>query len=128
MTPSLAYRLDCTSTGPTVEGRCQFPPGFPGFDGHFPGDPILPGFLHIQTALDLLHLAAAVPAAAALAGVENAKFTRPIRPHEEVTIRLTPAGPLEFDAELAVAGGGGGGGVCSRFRLSLGQESAAVQR
>jgi 3-hydroxymyristoyl/3-hydroxydecanoyl-(acyl carrier protein) dehydratase len=92
-----------------VRGRMTYFAGHPGFDGHFPGDPILPAFLHVQAALDLLHAAGL---RVELARVESAKFLRPVRPKETIAIALTFSGPESYDAVLRCAGE-----ECSRFSL-----------
>src|SRR5438477_12779108 len=83
----------------TIRGSAAFPPDHPAFDGHFPGNPILPAFLHVQIALDLLHEAGRP---ARLSRVESAKFVRPLRPAERISIELTLAAPGEYDVALLV--------------------------
>ena len=38
-------------------GLYRFSPSFPGFDGHFPGDPILPAFVQVMAAVSLARAA-----------------------------------------------------------------------
>jgi 3-hydroxymyristoyl/3-hydroxydecanoyl-(acyl carrier protein) dehydratase len=106
-----AYEMEVVSLEGTLRARVRFSEGFAGFDGHFPGRPVLPGFCHIQAAVDLVRR---MLAGAMLVRVENAKFTRPILPGEEVLLEMVEAAPLVFDTTLSVAGES-----CSRFRLQL---------
>lgn len=116
---SLSFE-EVTLPGP-LRGRAVFPAGFAGFDGHFPGRPILPGFMHIQLAVDFLER---VYPKSTLGWVAEAKFTRAIGPGEEVELELRPTGEaLAYEATLTV-----GGEACSRFRLCLRQEGPPVGR
>lgn len=70
--------------------RCEsgFPEGSRFLDGHFPGNPIVPG------AIILGRLAAWLLATGrGLARVERMKFLRPLRPGTPFEIRLLPGGP-----------------------------------
>ena len=62
--------------------RFEFDPGFTGFEGHFPGRPILPGVVLIRAA----EITAAVQfdGPVRLTGVRQAKFFRPVQPGEAV--------------------------------------------
>lgn len=97
--------------------RKTLPLDHPALPGHFPGNPILPGVVLLDqiigAALDHGQLANAACV------VRAAKFLRPVRPGEELTIRLQPQphGRIRFECsvggELAVSGSlqpGSGGG------------------
>src|SRR4051812_23765085 len=84
-----------------VEGSATFAASHPAFDGHFPGFPILPAFLHVQVALDLL-TAAGLPAD--LLRVESAKFIRPILPAQEIILQMTHTAACEYDVAVSVDG------------------------
>ncbi len=71
------------SVGNQITARVHFPASHIGFQGHFPGYPILPGFLQIQTILDVIRLA---EPAAQITGVISARFIRPIKP--EMSLRI----------------------------------------
>ena len=67
--------------------RYCFPADFAGFEGHFPGDPLLPGVLGVTMALE---------SAAALLGhevrldeVRRAKYFRRVRPGMTVALEVT---------------------------------------
>lgn len=61
---------------------------FPEFPGHFPGDPLVPG------AALLVAVDAQVRAqlGRGLAGIERARFVEPVRPGEEVEVRVRADG------------------------------------
>lgn len=89
----------------TVVGRYRFAPGFIGFSGHFPGNPILPAIVQVCAVVSLAEEEGGKPLR--LATVRSAKFHSPIRPGEEVSIRIRrrfDAGENVCDATLSVAG------------------------
>lgn len=72
-------------------------PGLLAFQGHFPGDPILPGVVQVDWAVHFATLA--FGPLGAFQGVEHLKFMDPIRPGEAVRLTLDddPArGALRF--------------------------------
>lgn len=97
---------DIARTGPeTVERRYRFAPGFIGFSGHFPGNPILPAIVQVCAVVSLAVEEGGK--ALRLAAVRSAKFLSPIRPDEEVSIRYcrrVDSGDDLCDATLSVAG------------------------
>lgn len=89
----------------TAARRYLFAPGFPGFSGHFPGDPILPAIVQMMTVVSFASERAGTPLK--LAAVATAKFLSPIRPDEEVLVRyrkVTEEGKTLHDAALTAAG------------------------
>ena len=87
----------------TVEAVCVFPPSFPGFAGHFPGDPLLPGIVQIMAVVQ----AASHDSNGVLQGVKRCKFVRPVRPMEELAIAvdITEKADVRFcKATLTVQG------------------------
>lgn len=68
--------------------RHRFPETFPGFAGHFPGNPVLPAVVQVLMAQDLLerHLGGPCRAVA----LDNAKFRQQLGPHQEVSVALRP--------------------------------------
>lgn len=75
-------RQDATQTDGVLAGGFVFPYDFAGFDGHFPGNPIVPGIAQIICAVRT-----AMGSAAKLTGVKRCKFLRPVRPLEELRVR-----------------------------------------
>jgi len=72
----------------------QVPAESPWFDGHFPGDPLVPGVAQLAMVADLLEEALGCPVT--LTGVSRVRFKQAIRPGETITVRITPK-----DASLA---------------------------
>src|SRR5512140_2195980 len=86
--------------------RYRFGPGFIGFSGHFPGNPILPAIVQIRAAVSIAEEEEGGKTLR-LAAVRSAKFLAPIRPDEDVWIRVrrrVDPGMGIFDATLSVAG------------------------
>jgi 3-hydroxyacyl-[acyl-carrier-protein] dehydratase len=85
--------------------RYRFGPGFIGFSGHFPGNPILPAIVQIRAVVSLAEEEGGKTLR--LAAVRSAKFLAPIRPDEDVWIRVrrrVEPGMDICDATLSVAG------------------------
>jgi 3-hydroxyacyl-[acyl-carrier-protein] dehydratase len=61
---------------------------FAGFDGHFPGYPILPAFIQVNMAVHLLSLALGGPKQ--LERIGTAKFTSQARPDEALSVVCLP--------------------------------------
>ncbi len=84
-----------------VRGRFRFPPEFTGFDGHFPGNPVLPAVVQMLTAQVLLEQHLGRPLV--LCWIDNAKFLRQIMPGDEIHVAVRPhpkKGPNSYEATL----------------------------
>ena len=107
-----------TGTGTdTGARRYRFDPGFIGFSGHFPGNPILPAIVQIRAVVSLAEEEGGKTLR--LAAVRSAKFLAPIRPDEDVWIRVrrrVDSGMDICDATLSVAGK-----TVAAFQLELAQ-------
>jgi len=103
-------------TGKEAGARCyRFAPGFIGFSGHFPGNPILPAIVQIRAVVSLAEEEAGKTLA--LAAVRSAKFLAPIHPDEDVWIRYrrrVDSGIDTCDATISV-----GGKTVAAFQLEL---------
>ena len=75
-----------------------FPPDFTGFQGHFPGNPVLPGIVQILMA----EVTAGRGNDRLLAEVVRCKFLRPVSPGERVNVTATPAGGEKWTCDLTV--------------------------
>ncbi|MEI6349726.1 MAG: FabA/FabZ family ACP-dehydratase [Verrucomicrobiota bacterium] len=75
-------------------GRCEsargvkiFAPGEPFFQGHFPGNPLVPGVLLTEALAQIAGIAAGEPGRSfRLAAIRSMKFLRPIRLAERVDL------------------------------------------
>lgn len=83
----LAHAAPAVRTAPDVwTTDYRLPRDFPGFTGHFPGNPVLPALL--QTAMVRLLIEDVLGEPCSLA-IRNAKFSLPIRPDAVVTVQVT---------------------------------------
>lgn len=95
------------------EASFTFDADFSGFDGHFPGDPMLPGIAQIMAVA----FTASQGRALRITRVGRSKFMRMVRPGETMRVRavLKPC-----EAGLAVTGDcATGTGPCAQIKLVL---------
>lgn len=85
----------------SVSTRAWFPAEHTGFQGHFPGNALLPGFLHIELVLDILR---ACFKEVELTAVPIAKYILPILPDQIVDVTINIALDGGIAAQLQVAG------------------------
>jgi 3-hydroxymyristoyl/3-hydroxydecanoyl-(acyl carrier protein) dehydratase len=104
--------VDRASGQAVVEFRLRA--DYPGFDGHFPGEPVLPGMCHIDLAVQAAECVFSTPLR--LAAVRRARFTRKVVPGEALEVWLDWDEPRGFDAE---------GTLRCRVRHAVGEESVA---
>jgi 3-hydroxyacyl-[acyl-carrier-protein] dehydratase len=69
-------------------GRFRFEAGFAGFEGHFPGRPLLPAVVQLMAALQVAEEAWGLGAGGGLS-VDRAKFLLPLEPGAEVQVQCT---------------------------------------
>lgn len=82
----------------------------PAYAGHFPGQPILPGVVLLDAALNALAERQGRPADLAAAQLKSVKFLSPVRPGELLTLHYmdSPTGGFRFEircGERSVASG-----------------------
>lgn len=110
---------DFARTGPGTVVRCyRFAPGFIGFSGHFPDNPVLPAIVQVCAVVSLAEEESGK--SLRVAAVRSAKFLSPILPDEEVSIRYrrhVDSGEDNCDATLSVAGK-----TSAAFQLRLTEE------
>ena len=101
-----------------VTRRYRFKPNFIGFQGHFPGYPILPAFVQILTAITIIeeHQNCRLE----LATVEKAKFHLPLHPDREIEVKCTQLQIQDksiYETRLTVAEG-----LASSFRFTFAEK------
>jgi 3-hydroxyacyl-[acyl-carrier-protein] dehydratase len=73
--------------GDEVTARFLFPTGFIGFQGHFPGNPVLPAVCKVQAAIAVLE--AWSRRKVRLGEIVSAKFLAPVTSDEEIVVRCS---------------------------------------
>ncbi len=79
--------LETSDTGKMVL-NARVPPDSPWFDGHFPGDPTLPGIAQMEMAVDAVRLVEGRNIS--VEKFRKVRFKRVIRPGENLKIVVTP--------------------------------------
>lgn len=74
------------------------PADFPAFEGHFPGNPLLPGVCQCSLCADALGRLNGRPME--IESISRSKFIAPIRPGQRVLITLTSRPDGQIAAEL----------------------------
>jgi UDP-N-acetylglucosamine acyltransferase len=103
------------------------------FQGHFPGAPLMPGVLMIETLAQvatilLVHSpGGAAIAGAWLRGVDNAKFRLPVVPGDRLTLEVT-MGPRRSTMARAKAVASINGNVAAEAQLLMGIDSVSAAR
>ena len=75
----------------------------PYFEGHFPGEPLLPGVAQLGLALHAAQLLG--DGELALTGLRGLRLRHPIRPEKEFEVSVTRSAPDAFRFEIRVAEG-----------------------
>lgn len=87
-------------------GNIVFDAGFRGFEGHFEGNPIVPGVCLIELAR--VHAESALGKVLEVTGIRNCRFRRPVLAGDEVASKLriggADGGAYLIGAEFAVGG------------------------
>jgi 3-hydroxymyristoyl/3-hydroxydecanoyl-(acyl carrier protein) dehydratase len=95
---------------PTIADQVSIPADSPWFQGHFPGDPMLPGIAQLHLVMDAIR--ASLGRGVRLVGLKRVRFKRVIRPEETIEIAAEPVpdkpGMIRFqlmiDGENACSG------------------------
>ena len=81
--------------GESIVGLKNFTFNEPFFDGHFPGDPVVPGVVQIEALAQVgcLLVVLSFPEAdgkrPAFAGIDAAKFKKPVRPGDQLELHVS---------------------------------------
>jgi 3-hydroxyacyl-[acyl-carrier-protein] dehydratase len=95
--------VDNLETGVQAEARKQFGGEEAFFQGHFPGDPIVPGVLVTEAMAQTAGIAIGGPGKNfLLTAIRAMKFLRPIRPREEIHLRAERVGEVGGLVQCAV--------------------------
>ncbi|WP_428898333.1 3-hydroxyacyl-[acyl-carrier-protein] dehydratase [Parelusimicrobium proximum] len=79
-------------------GRFTLPADFPAFDGHFPGEPILPAVVQVQMALYVVSARAGV--VHRLKSIKKSKFARPVKAGDTIDIIISEKGENFFEVNV----------------------------
>lgn len=87
----------------TIRASACIAAGSPWFDGHFPGEPILPGVAMLALVCDTL--SAATADRLRLAGLRRVRFKQVVRPDDRLEIIVSPkaGGEAAFAFRVQVA-------------------------
>jgi 3-hydroxyacyl-[acyl-carrier-protein] dehydratase len=83
-----------------TRANLRLPADHPSVEGHFPGDPIVPGAVLLDEILAALERSHGRRASAW--AVKSAKFLHPVRPGDELEIEFTvaPGGDVRFQCRI----------------------------
>jgi 3-hydroxyacyl-[acyl-carrier-protein] dehydratase len=95
------YMTGLTKEGTRLSSCFTFPPGFIGFQGHFPEKKILPGVCQIQCALSLLEKGSGK--AVVLKDIVLVKYYSPVFPDDEVTCVVNDMGDTSGEIVVKAA-------------------------
>lgn len=100
-------------------GEYLFPLEFPGFSGHFPGMPVLPGVCLLKTAAVTLEDWHGRPIL--VSEVSRARFSAPVKPGEPVEVACTRSESAEgrFTAVMRFGAANGGKPSTCTLRYTL---------
>lgn len=88
----------------TMTDQVVIPEGSPWFQGHFPGNPLLPGIAQLHLVMDAIR--ATQGDAVCLTGLKRVRFKRIIRPEEtiDITVDPVPDKPGLYRFQLTIEG------------------------
>lgn len=80
------YELNLAEDHSSVAAQLYFSDDFVGFDGHFPGDPLLPGVIIMKTGLLISELT--LGNRLCVKKIKHAKFAKSVYPKQEVNLNV----------------------------------------
>ncbi|MGH0033319.1 MAG: hypothetical protein ACQGVC_26315 [Myxococcota bacterium] len=87
-------RLEVRRDGRTLRVRARVPRDLAFFDGHFPGHPVLPGFVQLHWVAEWARQE--LGEAPEVASIEALKFREPLRPGDEFALEVEADDGLRF--------------------------------
>jgi 3-hydroxymyristoyl/3-hydroxydecanoyl-(acyl carrier protein) dehydratase len=94
-----------------IVGYFSFPDDFSGFQGHFPGNPLLPGIVQISLA----RFTAAQGGGDLIQHIKRCKFVNSIKPRDKITVKVKQqSGSHHYQAEISA-----NNKVCSVLTFSM---------
>lgn len=83
-----AVQITSAPDGPKeITAECKFPATFPGFQGHFPEKPILPGIIQLVCVRNIVEQATGKNLT--VKWYTGTKFKLPIEPGQQISIHIT---------------------------------------
>jgi 3-hydroxyacyl-[acyl-carrier-protein] dehydratase len=111
--PPFVFVRKVLACEPGVSAECEteFSADDPMFEGHFPGDPLVPGVILTEALAQTAGIAAHRENSGTrflLSAIRQMKFLRPVRPNEKIILRSRKLGEvdrlLQFEVEAIVDG------------------------
>ncbi len=80
------YELNIAEDQSSVDAKLYFSNDFVGFDGHFPGEPLLPGIIIMKTGLLISEIT--LENRLCVKKIKHAKFAKSVYPNQEVNLNI----------------------------------------
>lgn len=101
-------RVTAHVPGVEAAGEKTFAHDDPIFEGHFPGNPIVPGVILTEALAQVAGIAGTCDRGFLLSAIRSMKFPAPARPGEKILLRAKKSGVLGGLVQFAVSAEAGG--------------------